>query len=160
MAIAQLYDLISQSSRGRAISVNSCLGEIAKTISASLLGKSSNIKIEVNSERLDIDPDRAVPFGLLVNELATNAIKHAFPNGVGSIHLRVEQVDRQIELTVTDDGIGIEGQNPKGLPEKRGFDYVTIFVRQLGGVILPSRPAPTGTTVRISLPLLMEGSTN
>jgi PAS domain S-box-containing protein len=160
MAIAQLYDLISQSSRGGAISVGSYLGEIAKTISASLLGESSNIKIEVDSERLDIDPDRAVPFGLLVNELATNAIKHAFPNGVGSIHLRVEQVDRQIELTVTDDGIGMRGRNPIGLPEKRGFDYVTIFVRQLGGVILPSRPAPTGTTVRISLPLLMEGSTN
>ena len=47
MAIAQLYDLISQSSRGGAISVGSYLGEIAKTISASLLGELSNIKIEV-----------------------------------------------------------------------------------------------------------------
>ena len=47
MAIAQLYDLISQSSRGGAISVDSYLREIAKTISASLLGESSNIEIEV-----------------------------------------------------------------------------------------------------------------
>jgi len=80
-AIAQLYDLISQSSRGRAIAMDAYLREIAKTMSGSLLGNTSGIKIEVEAEALDIDPDRAVPFGLLVNELATNAIKHAFLTG-------------------------------------------------------------------------------
>ena len=77
-AIAQLYDLISQSSRGRTVAVDAYLREIAKTMSASLLGNTSGIDIEVKAEPLEIDPDRAVPFGLLVNELATNAIKHAF----------------------------------------------------------------------------------
>src|SRR4051794_21686437 len=103
-AIAQLYDLISQSSRGRTIAVDAYLREIAETMSASLLGNASGIKIEVKAEALDIDPDRAVPFGLLVNELATNAIKHAFPGGTGRVVLSVEQVDDQIELTVADNG--------------------------------------------------------
>jgi two-component sensor histidine kinase len=49
----------------------------------------------------------------------------------------------------------MRGKDSMGLPEKRGFNYVTIFVRQLGGVIVPSKPAPTGTTVRITFPLLM-----
>ena len=56
---------------------------------ASLLGDASGINIEVKAEALDIDPDRAVPFGLLVNELATNAIKHAFPGGKGRVMLSV-----------------------------------------------------------------------
>jgi len=40
-------------------------------------------------------------------------------------------------------------------PEKRGSDYVAIFVRQLGGTIVPSKQEATGTTVRIRLPLLL-----
>ena len=41
------------------------------------------------------------------------------------------------------------------IPEKRGSDYVAIFVRQLGGTIVASKPEPTGTTIRIRLPLLL-----
>ena len=81
-AIAKLYDLISQSSRGPSILVDAYLREITNTMSASLLGERSGIVIQVEAEALDIDPDRAVPFGLIVNELGTNAIKHAFPGGI------------------------------------------------------------------------------
>ena len=154
-AIAQLYDLISQTSLGRTVAVDAYLREIAKAMSASLLGNMSGIDIEVAGEALEIDPDRAVPFGLLVNELTTNAIKHAFPHGSGHIMLRVEQVGDQIELVVSDDGVGIKDKDLAKSPEKRGSDYVAIFVRQLGGAIVPSKQGPTGTTVRIRLPLLL-----
>jgi len=154
-AIAQLYDLISQSGRGRTIAVDAYLREIAKTMSASLLGSTSGIAIEVKAEALDIDPDRAVPFGLLVNELATNAIKHAFPDGKGRVMLCVERVGDQIELTVADDGVGMKDKDLAKFPEKRGSDYVAIFVRQLGGTIVPSESEGKGTIVRIRLPLLL-----
>jgi PAS domain S-box-containing protein len=154
-AIAQLYDLISQTSRGQTVAVDAYLREIAKTMSASLLGNMSGIEIEVEAEPLEIDPNRAVPFGLLVNELTTNAIKHAFPNGSGRIMLRVEQVGDQIEFIVSDDGVGMKDKDLAKNPEKRGSDYVAIFVRQLGGTIVPSQQAPTGTTIRIRLPLLL-----
>ncbi|MCX7308388.1 MAG: PAS domain S-box protein [Afipia sp.] len=154
-AIAQLYDLISQSSRGRTVAVDAYLREIAKAMSASLLGDMSGIKIEVTGEKLEIDPERAVPFGLLVNELTTNAIKHAFPHGSGTIRLCVEQVGDQIELVVADDGVGTKGKDLAKSNEKRGSSYVTIFVRQLGGTIVPSKQDATGTTVRVRLPLLL-----
>jgi two-component sensor histidine kinase len=154
-AIAQLYDLISQSSHGRTIAVDAYLREIAKTMSASLLGNTSDIEIEVKAQPLDIDPDRAVPFGLLVNELATNAIKHAFPNGKGRVVLSVEKIGDQIELTVADDGVGMKDKDTAKISEKRGSDYVAIFVRQLGGTIVPPSAEGIGTTVRIRLPLLL-----
>jgi len=154
-AIADLYDLISQSSRGETIAVDAYLREIAKTMSASLLGSTSRITIEVKAEALDIDSDRAVPFGLLVNELATNAIKHAFPGGTGRVVLSVEKIGDQIELTVADDGVGMKDKDAAKLPEKRGSDYVAIFVRQLGGTLAASRSEGTGTVVRIRLPLLL-----
>src|SRR6185295_13711933 len=158
-AIAQLYDLISQSSRGSTIAVDSYLREIAKTMSTSLLGASSGITIEVDAAALDIDPDRAVPFGLLVNELATNAIKHAFPGGKGRVVLSVQQVGDQIELTVSDDGVGMKDKDAVKLPEKRGADYVAIFVRQLGGEMALSSPSEIGTTIRVRLPGLLVRST-
>jgi two-component sensor histidine kinase len=67
----------------------------------------------------------------------------------------VEQIGDQIELVVSDDGVGMKDKDSAKIPEKRGSDYVAIFVRQLGGTIVPSKQEPTGTTVRIRLPLLL-----
>jgi PAS domain S-box-containing protein len=154
-AIALLYDLISHSSLSRTIAIDAYLREIAKTMSASLLGNRSGIVIEVKAEPLEIASDHAVPFGLLVNELATNAIKHAFPGGIGRVFLSVEQVGDQIELTVADDGAGMKDKDATKIPEKRGSDYVAVFVRQLGGTITMSSSKGTGTIFKILLPLLL-----
>lgn len=155
-AIAQLYDLISQSSKGPTIAVDAYLREIAKTMSAGLLGNTSGITIEVKAEALDIDPDLAVPFGLLVNELTTNAIKHAFPGGTGRIVLSVERAGDQFEFAVADDGIGMKEKDPAKIAEKRGADYVAIFVRQLGGTVVPFVVQEgSGTTIKVRLPFLL-----
>ena len=154
-AIAELYDLISQASYGQTVALDAYLREIARTMSESLLGSTSGVKIEVEAEALDIDPVRAVPFGLLVNELATNAIKHAFPHGTGRILLSVERVGDEIELTVADDGVGINDQHPARSPENHGSGYVAIFVRQIGGTIAVSKAEASGTIVRVRLPLLV-----
>ena len=71
--------------------------------------------------------------------------------------LSVEQSGDEIELCVSDNGVGIQGKDPdsKKAPEKRGSDYVAIFVRQLGGTIVPSVVEEAGTTVRVRLPLLL-----
>jgi two-component sensor histidine kinase len=154
-AIAELYDLISQASYGQTVALDAYLREIARTMSESLLGSTSGVKIEVEAEALDIDPVRAVPFGLLVNELATNAIKHAFPHGTGRILLSVERVGDEIELTVADDGVGINDKHPARSPENHGSGYVAIFVRQIGGTIAVSKAEASGTIVRVRLPLLV-----
>ena len=154
-AIAQLYGLISQSSGGRTVALDAYLREIAAALSASLIGNKSGIEIEVKAEPLEIDSDRAVPFGLLVNELATNAVKHAFPHGTGHVTLSLEKVGNQIELVVADNGVGMKDQDLTKVPEKRGADYVAIFVRQLGGTIALSRSDEPGTVVRIRFPSLL-----
>jgi two-component sensor histidine kinase len=154
-AIAKLYDLLSHSSRGETVAIDTYLAEIAKAMSASLLGNQSGIEITVKAEPLEIDPDRAVPLGLLVNELATNAIKHAFPGGKGHVVLGAARIGDEIELTVVDDGVGMKDKAVAKIPEKRGSDYVAIFVRQLGGTITTSSAEGTGTINKIRLPLLV-----
>jgi two-component sensor histidine kinase len=152
-AIAELYDLVSQSSHGQAVALDVYLGEIAKVMSASLLGAVSSIAIEVKAETVDIDPDRAVPFGLLVNELVTNAIKHAFPDGKGSVVLSVRRIGDQIELDVADNGVGMKDTH-SAKTSKHGADYVRIFVRQLNGTFVPQESEGRGTIVRVRFPFL------
>lgn len=152
-AIAQLYDLISQSTLGQTVPLGVYLTEIANTLSASLLGDTSRIRIAVEAEALEIDSERAVPFGLLVNELVTNAVKHAFPEGVGLVTLAVRRVGDEIELSVKDDGIGMAASDQGSAPGKHGSDYVAIFVRQLRGTLTRSGVENVGTKVSIRLPL-------
>jgi two-component sensor histidine kinase len=153
-AIAELYDLMSQSSQGQTVALDAYLRQIARAISESLLGTTSGINIEVKAETVGIDPDRAVPFGLMVNELTTNAIKHAFPGGTGSLVLSVRQTGDQIELEVADDGVGMKDKYSTKTTEKHGSDYVAIFVRQLGGTLALIGSEGSGTIIRIRFPLL------
>jgi two-component sensor histidine kinase len=153
-AIAELYDLMSHSSRGQIVQVDAYLRGIAKTASAGLLGNASGIRIDVASEALDIDPDRAVPFGLLVNELVTNAIKHAFPDGEGRIVLSAERLGDLIEFAVADNGVGMKDKDGAKTSEKHGTDYMAMFLRQLGGTLAASGSEGAQTIVRIRIPFL------
>jgi two-component sensor histidine kinase len=153
-AIAELYALISQSGQVHAVLLDAYLREIAKTMSASLLEPSSGIGIDVIAQPVEIESDRAVPFGLLVNELGTNAVKHAFPDGAGRVTLSIEQVADQVVLTVADTGVGMAVGRASGATGAHGSDYVAIFVRQLGGTMTLESGA-VGTTVRVEFPLIM-----
>ena len=69
--------------------------------------------------------------------------------------LSVERAGDQIELSVADDGIGMTTSDTAKSQERRGSDYVAIFVRQLGGTVVLTPVTETGTTVRIRLPFLL-----
>jgi two-component sensor histidine kinase len=92
------------------------------------------VKIECAMENLDLDVDTAVPIGLIVNELLTNALKYAFPeNEQGTIHISLEKTaDNYLKLKVNDNGVGkIEGLAPKGTGF--GTQLVELLTQQLNG---------------------------
>ena len=98
---------------------------------------------------LAIDPDRAVPFGLLVNELATNSIKHAFPNGgAGEIRVSLRQAaDGEVELQVTDNGIGMPTDAAPRSSMRMGLSIVSTLAQQLQGRV--EFETDGGTTCRV-----------
>lgn len=105
---------------------------IASSICSSLLGQDSKIEIAVEAEPLTIMADHAVPLGLIVNELATNAIKYAFPNGAGRITLGFQRRDGEVTLTVEDNGVGMnDSSSSSGL----GSRFLEAFAMQLGGTL-------------------------
>jgi two-component sensor histidine kinase len=94
--------------------------------------------------------DRAVPLGLIINELVTNAIKHAFPGQrSGRIRVGFEAVDEGLALTVEDDGVGFDDQRNVGM----GEDLLRGLSVQLGGA-LRVESTKNGSSFRLSIPHL------
>ncbi|MBG43240.1 MAG: histidine kinase [Aequorivita sp.] len=93
------------------------------------------VKIECAMDQLNLDVDTAVPIGLIVNELLTNALKYAFPDGVkGQINISLVKENNDLLLKVTDNGIGkTEGSKPKGTGF--GTQLIQLLTQQLNGTI-------------------------
>lgn len=92
------------------------------------------IKIDCAMDNLELDVDTAVPIGLIVNELLTNALKYAFPkNAKGNISISLLKTNPEtLTLKVVDNGIGkIEGIAPKGTGF--GSQLIQLLTQQLNG---------------------------
>ena len=103
------------------------------------------VKIECAMDDLNLDVDTAVPIGLIVNELLTNALKYAFPEGAkGQINISLIKEDDDLLLKVTDNGIGkTEGSKPKGTGF--GTQLIQLLTQQLNGTV--SEDYNNGTAV-------------
>lgn len=158
-AVAQLYDVISRSATLGPVPMDTYLAGIADSVRASLLGEGSEVTIRVASAPLAIHPHHAVTIGLIVNELATNAVKYAFPEGKGEIVLGFDRRDGDVALTVSDDGAGLAatGGGPSG--SGLGSRFVEAFVRQIEGK-LATATNNRGTTFTVRLPasILADGA--
>jgi two-component sensor histidine kinase len=95
--------------------------------------------------------DLAIPIGLIVNELVTNALKYAFPSDTnGTITVVLKRASGELHLTVADNGRGVDTRRAdSGL----GGRLVEGFTRQLGGRI-ERESTSRGTTVRLIMPSL------
>lgn len=94
------------------------------------------VKIECAMQELELDVDTAVPIGLIVNELLTNALKYAFPEGKpGAIKLSLESMDAEtLQLRIADNGVGKKiGTAAQGTGF--GTQLVNLLTRQLEGVM-------------------------
>jgi PAS domain S-box-containing protein len=104
-------------------------------------------RVEVVLDLLDVElpPERAIPCGLLVSELVTNALKHAFPDQrSGVLRVQLERVpETQLRLTVRDDGVGLSCQFPPAEDATLGLDLVSIFAQQLQADVVVGRDGGT-----------------
>ncbi len=111
------------------------------------------IRLEVDvEEELELPVDRAIPCGLILNELMTNALKHAFPAGrpgTLSIALRREGSDR-VALAVSDDGVGLPEAHDGDANGSLGWRLVMAFAAQLGAEVRVS--SGSGTKVEVVFP--------
>ncbi len=103
------------------------------------------------SEDLVIDSRRAVAIGLIVNELATNALKYGFGGeqaGEFSVDLRTDSSARRYVLTVSNSGAPFPEEVPVDNPDSLGLRLIAMLVEDLNGTLeLARRPSPTFTII-------------
>jgi two-component sensor histidine kinase len=106
------------------------------------------ISVEVSAESHRLSLNRAVPLGLIINELLTNALKYAFPaDREGRIKILFERKDDDFHLCVCDNGVGFPGERAEGL----GTRLVRALSAQLGGRLRIEGGAP-GTECKLVFP--------
>lgn len=129
-----------------------------------LVRQSLSQQCQIDFDFTAVDPDlvlqleQAIPCGLFVNEVLTNAIKHAFPNrSHGLIRLELSQgTDRSVQLNIVDDGVGLPPGVELSQQGSLGFQLIPTFVAQLRGVLTLQRQPGTGFFVHF--PAVMEAS--
>jgi PAS domain S-box-containing protein len=108
------------------------------------------VSLEIAADDVFLGIDTAIPCGLLVSELISNALKHAFPEGRGGevlVAIRSGE-DGQLTLTVSDDGVGFPEDLDLGDTRSLGLQLVNTLVSQIDGTIELGRDG--GTTFRVT----------
>ena len=101
-----------------------------------------------------LDIDRAVPCGLIVNELMANALEHGFSEkkyGSGNVKLNFQNTPRDCILTISDDGHGLPVDFNLEAAGSMGFEIVSILTSQLNGEF--KLIGGLGTTFEVRFPL-------
>ncbi len=112
-------------------------------------GASERIALIMDTEDISLGIDTAIPCGLIINELVSNALEHAFPDREGEIRIALHSYDSETELIVADNGVGMPEDVDFRDTDSLGLRLVTILVEdQLQGTIRLERDG--GTKFRIT----------
>lgn len=93
----------------------------------------STIESEVDIEDVSLNIDTAIPLGLIVNELVTNSVKYAFPDGEGKITIKLESNENQMIMTIKDNGKGLPDDVDLENSKTLGLKLVNTLADQLEG---------------------------
>ena len=111
-----------------------------------------NIKIHIDIMNILLNIDTAIPCGLIINELVSNAVKYAFPdNRSGEIFISLKKLDkRKFILTLKDTGIGTPKNKDIGKSDTLGIQLVTLLTKQMNGQMEILNEKDKGLEFRIS----------
>jgi NO-binding membrane sensor protein with MHYT domain/two-component sensor histidine kinase len=148
-AIGQVHNQVYGSPELGEIDLAEYLSRLADNVATGFADDLSRIHLRQDFAPLTVDLDTALPVGLMVVELLTNAFKHAFADGrAGEIHLRLAAQDGTATLVVRDNGIGLPAQRGGA---SMGLSLVEALVRQIDGQL--QTEAAGGAHFTLTFPL-------
>ena len=136
VSLASLYDLLFQSHKMTTVSLDSYIRSVLESLSSSFMERMGRIRLEDRLQVVEVATRNSAAWGLVVNELVTNALKYAFPDersGTIWIDLRIEGPD--VVLLVSDDGVELPDGFVLGDSTGLGLNLVSMMAEQLGGTL-------------------------
>lgn len=148
-AISHVHDLIFQAEDGVHLDVGTLLRDIAT--SPAIAPRESNVTVHCTIEPgIMLGPDRSTPLALIVAELVTNAVKHAYRDGAaGTVRVDLRRDGTTCILTVADEGVGLPAETRR----RSGTQIVEALVEQIGARLVRDTVEGAGTrfTLRFDL---------
>ena len=143
-AVAQVHRRLYTSHDLKSVLLNQYLDALLEDLRRSAEGNRMS-RLTLKAEPIEIDPDRAVAIGIIVNELVMNAVKYAYPDGAGPIHIELVAHGDELVLSIADDGVGL---NAKSDPRSTGMGQriVTAMAAKLSASV-ERDPAHNGTRI-------------
>ena len=143
-AVAQVHRRLYTSHDLKSVLLNQYLDALLEDLRRSAEGNRMS-RLTLKAEPIEIDPDRAVAIGIIVNELVMNAVKYAYPDGAGPIHVELAAQGDNVMLAIADDGVGL---NVKVDPRSTGMGQriVSAMATKLDASV-ERDPVHTGTRI-------------
>ncbi|MCC8965913.1 response regulator [Bradyrhizobium sp. Pear76] len=113
-AVAQVHRRLYTSHDFKTVMLNQYLEALLEDLRRSAEGNKMS-RLTLKADPVEIDPDRAVAIGIIVNELVMNAVKYAYPDGAGPIHVELRPLANDVQLAISDEGVGYSDKaDPRG----------------------------------------------
>lgn len=131
LSIISLHELLNKSQSYEKINFKAYINEILLKLDNSFSLSSRNIEISKYIEDVEIDISKAIPLGLIVNEIVTNSYKHAFKNQAsGRIDIEILRRGKKLLMMIKDNGIGFDFTSKR---DTLGIEILNDLVEQLDG---------------------------
>jgi two-component sensor histidine kinase len=111
-SMSSLYEKLYLSENLKSVELDTYIKDLVKSIYQSYCIDPCNIILDLSLDEASMITKKAIPLGLIINELISNSLKYAYPNGKsGILHVRMQKGNSYIEVTVSDDGIGFSKED-------------------------------------------------
>ncbi|MBI5207155.1 MAG: HAMP domain-containing protein [Candidatus Firestonebacteria bacterium] len=146
--MALIHEKLYQSKNLSKIDFYEYIDELITNLFSSYGIKSEIIKFEIDVKNIFLNINTAIPCGLIINELISNCLKHAFPNRKsGKVKLSIYNDNETYTIIVSDDGIGLPENFDYRKTESLGIKLVASLINQLNGTLTLDKNM--GTTFKI-----------
>ena len=135
-SMAMIHEKLYHSQNLGKLNMLEYINNLATDIVSSYSTNSTDIILDMDVENISLNIDTAIPMGLMVNELVSNSVKHAFPNKRGVISLKLKYMDDYYLLSVSDNGIGFPENFNIDDSSSLGLKLVKSLAIQLEGELL------------------------
>jgi PAS domain S-box-containing protein len=144
-AMALVHETLYQSRDLADVDLSRYLGELCGHLFRSYGVDPARVRLEVDIETANVSLDKTIPCGLLVNEIISNSLKHAFPgNRAGKITVRARaEQEGRLRLTIGDNGVGLPIDLVVDQTKSLGLKLIQILTEQLSGDLTIERSEGT-----------------
>jgi two-component sensor histidine kinase len=156
--MAQIHTRLYESKQFGKINITDQCRDLVTALSNIFSHKGHEISCEINPEEVFLPVDQALPCALVLNEILSNAYKHAFKGRkTGKIEISALQENGQIRITICDNGVGLPDNFEIGRSNSLGITLIrTIVQHQLKGSLMFK--SQNGTKISMEFPVILAGT--